>query len=114
MNDDSAQADPAPPVATDAPPAPPQPATDSPSAQGQTPIESLGKVELEAAVELGRVRLLLQQVLKLAPGAVLRLEKMVGDPVELRIKEELIARGQVVVIDDRLGLHIKEILSRQA
>lgn len=72
-------------------------------------LEFLSGVELEGAVEIGRVKFPLGEVLKLAPGAVLQLDKMVGDPVELRIKERRIANGEVVVVDDRFGVRITEI-----
>jgi flagellar motor switch protein FliN/FliY len=72
-------------------------------------LEFLSGVELEGAVEIGRVKFPLGEVLKLTPGAVLQLDKMVGDPVELRIKERRIANGEVVVVDDRFGVRITEI-----
>jgi len=76
---------------------------------GGRSLEFLSEVELEGAVEIGRVKFPLGEVLKLTPGAVLQLDKMVGDPVELRIKERRIANGEVVVIDDRFGVRITEI-----
>jgi|WetSurMetagenome_2_1015567.scaffolds.fasta_scaffold830515_2 flagellar motor switch protein FliN len=72
-------------------------------------MEFLSEVELEGAVEIGRVKFPLGEVLRLSPGAVLQLDKMVGDPVELRIKERRIAHGEVVVVDDRFGVRITEI-----
>lgn len=78
------------------------------------PIDFLGGLELEAAAELGRARLSINDVLKLRPGSVVQLEKMLGDPVELMVKDRLIARGEVVVVDDRFGLRITEVLSRES
>lgn len=80
---------------------------DGPAAHG---IEFLSEIELEAAVELGHAHLSIGEVLQLAPGAVVQLDKMLGDPVELVIKERLVARGEVVVVDDRFGLRITEIV----
>lgn len=75
-------------------------------------IEFLSNIELQAAVELGRTTLSIGEVLALGPGSLVQLDKMLGDPVELMIKDRLIARGEVVVVDDRFGLRVTEILSR--
>ena len=77
-------------------------------------IEFLSNLELEAAAELGRANLSIGEVLKLRPGSVVQLEKTLGDPAELMIKGRLIARGEVVVVDDRFGLRITEVLSRES
>ena len=77
-------------------------------------IEFLSNLELEAAAELGRANLSIGQVLKLRPGSVVQLEKTLGDPAELMIKGRLIARGEVVVVDDRFGLRITEVLYRES
>jgi len=75
-------------------------------------IEFLSEIELEAAVELGRATLSIGEVLGLGPGSVVQLDKMLGDPVEMVVKDRLIARGEVVVVDDRFGLRVTEIVSR--
>jgi len=75
-------------------------------------IEFLGAIELEAAVELGRTTMTIGEVLKLGPGSVVQLDKMLGDPVEMMVKDRLIARGEVVVVDDRFGLRITEVAAR--
>ena len=76
-------------------------------------IEFLSNLELEAAAELGRANLSIGEVLRLRPGSVVQLEKALGEPAELMIKGKLIARGEVVVVDDRFGLRITEVLSRE-
>jgi len=78
------------------------------------PIEFLKEVEVQASVELGRVVLSIGEVLALGPGSVVHLDKMLGDPAELVIKDRLIARGEVVVVDDKFGLRITEILPRRS
>ncbi len=80
----------------------------APSARG---LEFLSGIELEAAVELGRTTMSIGKVLDLGPGSVVQLDKMLGDPVELMIKDRLIARGEVVVVDDRFGLRITEVVA---
>jgi flagellar motor switch protein FliN/FliY len=80
----------------------------APSARG---LEFLSGIELEACVELGRTTMSIGKVLELGPGSVVQLDKMLGDPVELMIKDRLIARGEVVVVDDRFGLRITEVVA---
>lgn len=82
------------------------------AAEGPThSVEFLRSVEVQASVELGRVVLPIGEVLGLAPGSVVHLDKMLGDPVDLMIKDKLVARGEVVVVDDTFGLRITEIVS---
>lgn len=84
------------------------------SADAARSMGFLGSLELEAAAELGRAKLSVSEVLELQPGSVVQLEKMLGDPAELMIDDQLIARGEVVVVDDRFGLRITEVASRES
>jgi flagellar motor switch protein FliN len=83
------------------------------AATGRTPMSFLGSVEVPAAVELGRIVMSIGEVLALGPGSVVHLDRMLGDPVDLVIRDRLIARGEVVVVDDRFGLRITEIVCRE-
>jgi len=74
-------------------------------------MDLLSEIELEASVELGRTNLSIGEVLSLVPGSVVHINKMLGDPVELVIKDRLIARGEVVIVDDKFGLRITELAS---
>lgn len=75
-------------------------------------IELLGNIEVEASAELGRAQLSIREVLELRPGSVVQLNKMLGDPADLMVKDKLIARGEVVVVDDRFGVRITELVSQ--
>jgi len=75
-------------------------------------IGFLGDIDLEASVELGRTSLSIEDVLRLVPGSVVHLNKMLGEPVDLIVGDRLIARGEVVVVDDTFGLRITEMVSR--
>jgi flagellar motor switch protein FliN/FliY len=88
------------------------PKIDAPSDSPSRPIDLLKNIEVQASVELGRVDMPIGEVLKLIPGSVVHLEKIVGEPVDLKIKDTLIARGEVVVVDDKFGLRIIEIVAR--
>lgn len=75
-------------------------------------IELLGNIEVEASAELGRAHLSIREVLELMPGSVVHLNKMLGDPADLMVKDKVIARGEVVVVDDRFGVRITELVSQ--
>lgn len=68
-------------------------------------------VPLKMTVELGRTTKLVKEILALAPGSVVELDKLAGEAVDILINEKLIAKGEVVVIDENFGVRITEILN---
>jgi flagellar motor switch protein FliN len=85
------------------------PSADAPSL---TPsLDLLMDVPLRVAVELGRTRMSVREVLDLQPGSVVELDRLAGDPVDVLVNERLMARGEVVVVDDKFGIRITEILA---
>lgn len=77
-------------------------------------IEMLHGVEMEVTVELGRTRMPVRDLLALAPGAVLELDRAAGSPADLLVNGRLIARGEVVVVDEDFGLRVTEIISDES
>lgn len=79
---------------------------------GSLPItgESLRDVELTARLELGRARLPVRDLLRLGPGAVVELDRLVGDPVDLFVNDRLVARGEIVVAGGSFALRVTEVL----
>nr|WP_157345723.1 flagellar motor switch protein FliN [Nocardioides sp. MAH-18] len=75
----------------------------------QNGIELLHGVDMEVTVEIGRTRMTVRDLLELTPGAVLELDRAAGSPADLLVNGRLIARGEVVVIDEDFGLRITEI-----
>lgn len=73
-------------------------------------LELLRDVEMEVTVELGRTRMPVRELLSLAPGAVVELDRAAGSPADLLVNGTLIARGEVVVVDEDFGLRITEIV----
>jgi flagellar motor switch protein FliN/FliY len=73
-------------------------------------IEMLHGVDMEVTVELGRTQMTVRDLLALAPGAVLELDRAAGSPADLLVNGRLIARGEVVVVDEDFGLRVTEIL----
>ncbi len=74
-------------------------------------IDLILDVTLPIAVELGRARMQIQDILKLAPGSVITLDKSAGDPVELFINDRAIAKGEVVIIDENFGVRLTSIVT---
>ena len=74
-------------------------------------LDLLRDVEMELTVELGRTRMAVRDLLSLAPGAVVELDRAAGSPADLLVNGTLIARGEVVVVDEDFGIRITEILS---
>jgi len=68
-------------------------------------------IPLEVSVELGRVRMLIKDILDLSTGSVVELDKVAGEPVDLLVNGKLVAKGEVVVIEDNFGIRVTEILS---
>jgi flagellar motor switch protein FliN/FliY len=77
-------------------------------------IEMLHGVDMEVTVELGRTRMTVRDLLALSPGAVLELDRAAGSPADLLVNGRLIARGEVVVVDEDFGLRVTEILDDTA
>lgn len=74
-------------------------------------IELLLDIPLEVTVELGRVKMLIRDVLELASGSIVELDRMAGEPVDLQVNGKLVAKGEVVVIEDNFGIRVTEIIS---
>ena len=73
-------------------------------------IDLLRDVNLEVKVELGRSKMLVEDVLRLVEGSVVELDKLAGDPVEVFVNERLVARGEVLVLNDNFCVRINDIV----
>jgi flagellar motor switch protein FliN/FliY len=80
---------------------------------GETPpnLKFILDIPLQVTVELGRKRLLVHDLLQLSQGSVIELSKQIGEPFEVLVNHKLIARGEVVVINDKFGVRITDIIS---
>ncbi len=74
-------------------------------------ITMLNDVKLRVKIQLGRTRMLVEDVLKLDEGSVVELDKLAGDPVDMLINDRLIARGEVLVLNDSFCVRISEVFS---
>ncbi|MBX3110796.1 MAG: flagellar motor switch protein FliN [Fimbriimonadaceae bacterium] len=76
-------------------------------------LEMIMDIPLEISVELGRMRMLVKDVVELGSGSIVQIDKAAGEPVDVLVNGRLVARGEVVVIEDNFGVRITEILSLQ-
>lgn len=76
-------------------------------------IELLMDIPLEISVELGRVKMLVKDVVELGTGSIVEIDKAAGEPVDVMVNGRVVAKGEVVVIEDNFGVRITEILTPQ-
>ncbi len=74
-------------------------------------LDILMDIPLEISVELGRVRMMVKEVIELGSGSIVEIDKAAGEPVDIMVNGRLVAKGEVVVIEDNFGVRITEILS---
>ncbi|MCA2213699.1 flagellar motor switch protein FliN [Jidongwangia harbinensis] len=74
-------------------------------------LDMLHDVEMEVSAELGRTRMSVRELLSLSPGAIVELDRAAGSPADLLVNGRLIARGEVVVVDENFGIRITEIVA---
>ncbi|HEY5672419.1 MAG TPA: flagellar motor switch protein FliN [Malonomonas sp.] len=74
-------------------------------------IDLLLDIPLQVSVEVGRSRILVHDLLQLQEGSLIELDKLAGEPLDLYVNSRLIARGEAVVINDKFGLRLTEVVS---
>ena len=79
--------------------------------EGAAGMGRVRDIPLEVTVELGRTRLLIRDIMDLSPGSIIELDKIAGEPVDLFANGMLVARGEVIVIDDNFGVRVTEIIT---
>lgn len=80
---------------------------------GTHPVSMLADVEMGVTVELGRARMTVADILSLTIGSVIELDRIAGSPVDVLVNGTLIARGEVVVIDEEFGVRVSEVIGYQ-
>jgi len=74
-------------------------------------MDFLLDIPLEVTVELGRTRMFIKDLLQLGQGSVIELEKIAGEPMEILVNNKLVARGEVVVVNEKFGIRLTDIIS---
>ncbi len=75
-------------------------------------LDFLLDIPLEISVELGRTKILVNDLLQLGQGSVIELSKLAGEPLEILINHKLVARGEAVVVNEKFGVRITDIISQ--
>mgnify|MGYP001359631515 CR=1 FL=1 len=83
------------------------------SQQGQRNLNMLLDIPLKVTVELGRTKRTVEDILDLSPGSIVELDKLAGEPVDVLVNNKLIAKGEVVVIDENFGVRVTDIVSQK-
>ncbi|MFZ4541056.1 MAG: flagellar motor switch protein FliN [Rickettsiales bacterium] len=73
-------------------------------------LEAVSDIPVSISVVLGKTSMQVQQLLKLGRGAVVELDRKVGEPVDILVNNRLVARGEVVVVEDKIGVTMTEIV----
>jgi flagellar motor switch protein FliN/FliY len=88
--------------------------SDTPTTDGSPRrLDMLLDLPLDVSVELGRAKLSIQELLSQGPGSVITLDKVAGEPLDILINDRLVARGEAVVVNDKFGVRITDIVSPQ-
>ncbi len=84
-----------------------------PSSRGAADLEAVFDVPVKVSAVLGRARMEVGDLLRLGPGAVLELDRKVGEAIDLYVNNRLVARGEVVLVEDKLGVTMTEIIKAE-
>jgi flagellar motor switch protein FliN/FliY len=87
--------------------------TDNKNHVGFDKLEFLLDIPLEISVELGRTKLVINDLLKLAQGSIIELSKVAGETMDILANQRLIAKGEVVSINEKYGVRLTEIISHK-
>jgi flagellar motor switch protein FliN len=93
--------------------APLAPSSDEPATRGAADLEAVFDVPVQVSAVLGRARMDVGELLKLGPGAVLELDRKVGEAIDIYVNNRLVARGEVVLVEDKLGVTMTEIIKAE-
>lgn len=74
-------------------------------------IERILDIPVTVSVEVGRVRMLINDLLQLGHGSVIELDKSAGEPMEVLVNDRLVAKGEVVAVNDKFGIRLTDIVS---
>jgi flagellar motor switch protein FliN/FliY len=85
--------------------------TDSPTTLDTTSLQLVQDVELDLKIELGRTQMCLEDVMRLAKGTVVKLDKLAGDHVDVVVNGRLVARGEVLVLNDNFCVRVTELIT---
>lgn len=74
-------------------------------------LERLLDIPLVLSAQLGNTRMLIKDLLQLGPGSIVELDKLAGEPLEVLVNERLVARGEVVMVNEKFGIRLTDVIS---
>ncbi len=89
------------------------PPAESKSSGADRNIDLILDIPLKLTVELGRTKMLVSELLNLGQGSVVELNKLAGEPMEILVNDKLIARGEAVVVNEKFGVRLTDVISPQ-
>lgn len=78
--------------------------------ENELTLEALYDVPVQVSVVLGRATVKLNQLLKLGKGAVIELDRNVGEPIDIYVNNRMVAKGEIVVVDSKIGVTLTEVV----
>lgn len=85
--------------------------SEAPQKLNETDLEVLLDIPLKVNVELGRTKILVNDLIKLHKGSVIELSKLAGEPLDLLVNDKVVAKGEVIVVNEKFGIRLSEIVS---
>ena len=79
--------------------------------EGQYGLDLILDIDLNVSVELGKVKMPVKELLQLGQGSIVELAKSVGEPLDIYVNNTLIAKGEVVILDDKFGIRVADIIN---
>jgi len=93
-------------IETDSTPTEPPP---SPALETMTGMDTIMNINVTLSIQVGKTKMKLKELLKLSKGTVVELNKMAGEPLDILVNDELIAKGEVVVVNGNYGIRITDV-----
>jgi len=78
---------------------------------GKCDMDLILDIPLDVTVELGKVKMLVNELLQLGQGSIIELAKQVGEPLDIYVNKKLVAKGEVVILDEKFGIRVSDIIN---
>ena len=92
-------------------PPPPPPSVPESNGSQDTNLDRILDIPLVLSAQLGNTRMLIKDLLQLGPGSIVELDKLAGEPLEVLVNERLVARGEVVMVNEKFGIRLTDVVS---
>ena len=90
---------------------PPPLAVPEDSQESETNLDRILDIPLQLSAQLGSTKMLIKELLQLGPGSVVELDKLAGEPLEVLVNNKLVARGEVVMVNEKFGIRLTDVVS---